>query len=228
MSDPEPPQPLDRLRSDFHTGERPVPTPDCLDPHMLAALADGTLDAARRARALGHVATCGLCRRAVASVAEALADGPITHEVEIVEGRRRRLRGQLLRVVTPLAAAAALVVFVWRGSGTNDGGSSVMRDSTIAGAKAPTPFLPRDRVAGVTRFVWSSIPGVVRYRIRLYTGDGTVLWTKETADTVLDAPAVPVLTTRTPYFWMVEAEIEWRRWTSSALVEFRVGARDDD
>src|SRR5213593_1160321 len=94
---------LDRLRELFHTRETPIAKPECLDEHTVAALADGALDAKTRGRALAHVATCALCRRAVASVVEALADGPITHEIEIVEGRRRRLRGQLLKVVTPLA-----------------------------------------------------------------------------------------------------------------------------
>jgi hypothetical protein len=226
MSDPQPPQSLDRLRSHFHTGETPIPRPDCLDADTVAALADGTLDAARRARALGHVATCALCRRAVASVAEALADGPITHEVEIVEGRRSR-SGRLLWITIPLAAAAALVVLVSR-SGTKDsgGGLPVLRDSTIAGEPAPVLIAPRDRVDRVDRFVWSSVSKASRYRIRLYTDDGALLWNSETADTALPAPRSPALASGTPYFWMVEAQTEWQRWTASKLVEFRVvGAR---
>ena len=81
---------LDRLRRNFHTGEIPIASPQCLDADIIGALADGTLDAPARTRALPHLATCPLCRRAVASVAEALADRPITHEIEVVEGRRRR------------------------------------------------------------------------------------------------------------------------------------------
>ncbi len=221
MSDPQPPQPLDRLRGHFHTGETPVPRPDCLDADTVAALADGTLDAARRGRALGHVATCALCRRAVASVAEALADGPITHEVEIVEGRRSRW-GRLLWITIPLAAAAALVVLVPR-SGPKDSGLPVLRDGTIAGGQAPVLIAPRDRVPPVERFVWSSVSKVDRYRIRVYADDGALLWSSETTDTVLAAPTSPALASRTPYFWMVEAQTEWQRWTASNLVEFRVG-----
>src|SRR5213083_2299617 len=103
---------LDRLRGYFHTGETAIAKPDCLDEHTMAALADGTLDAAARGRALAHVAMCALCRRAVASVVEALADGPITHEIEIVEGRRRR-RAPILRVAVPLAAAATILLLLW-------------------------------------------------------------------------------------------------------------------
>src|SRR5881394_4232406 len=103
---------LDRLRGYFHTGETPIAKPDCLDEHTVAALADGTLDAETRGRALAHVATCALCRRAVASVAEALAAVPITHEIEIVEGRRRR-GGPILRIAVPLAAAATVLLLLW-------------------------------------------------------------------------------------------------------------------
>src|SRR5216117_2070584 len=103
---------LDHLRELFHTRETPVAKPDCLDEHTVAALAEGALDAKTRGRALAHVATCALCRRAVASVAEALADGPITHEIEIVEGRRRR-RGPILWIAVPLAAAATVLVLLW-------------------------------------------------------------------------------------------------------------------
>src|SRR6266550_4338521 len=102
---------LERLRGFCHTRETPIAKPDCLDEYTVAALADGTLDADARGRALEHVATCALCRRAVASVAEALADGPITHEIEIVEGRRRR-RGPVLRIAVPLAAAATVLVLL--------------------------------------------------------------------------------------------------------------------
>ena len=90
---------LDRLRGYFHTGETPIAKPDCLDEHTVAALADGTLDAETRGRALVHLATCALCRRAVASVAEALASAPITHEIEIVEGLCARCGGAIRTIV---------------------------------------------------------------------------------------------------------------------------------
>lgn len=80
---------LDRLRRDFHTGDIPLPTGDCLDAEGVAALAEGSMQGETRTRALRHVAQCALCRGAVASVAAALVDGPITHEIDIVEGRRR-------------------------------------------------------------------------------------------------------------------------------------------
>ena len=84
------PDRLDRLRRNFHTGDIPIGTSECLDPEIVAALAEGSLDADTRARALRHLAGCALCRRAVASVAAALADEPITHEIEIAEGRHGR------------------------------------------------------------------------------------------------------------------------------------------
>ncbi|HWC73687.1 MAG TPA: hypothetical protein VG454_07090, partial [Gemmatimonadales bacterium] len=110
---------LDRLRRNFHTGEFPIASNECLDDEMVAALAEGgtTLDADTRARALRHVAGCALCRRAIASVAEAVADGPVTHEIDVLEGRRRwggrvTRAGSFLRVTVPLAAAAIIVVLL--------------------------------------------------------------------------------------------------------------------
>ena len=221
MSDPQPPQPLDRLRGHFHTGETPVPRPDCLDADTVAALADGTLDAARRGRALGHVATCALCRRAVASVAEALADGPITHEVEIIEGRRRRLRGQLLKVVTPLAAAAALVLLLLPRH-DNHPLVSTLRGPLKADTDAPAPIGPRATAARPDRFVWTAVAHAQRYRLRLYDAEGGVLWTDETSDTAAALPKSVKLSPRSRYFWKVEAQTESGRWSGSELVEFGV------
>ena len=197
-----------------------TPTSSCLDDETIAGLADGTLsDPEAKASAVRHLAQCESCRRAVASINGALADEAVKRAVPGLE-RRMRVR-RLLWIMGPLTAAAAIVLFIWR-SGTEDRGFPVLRDSTIAGSPAPVIIAPRGRVARVDRFVWSFVPGVGRYRIRLYTDDGTVLWTKETADTVLAAPRAPEFAPRTLYLWMVEAQTDWQRWTSSGLVEFRV------
>src|SRR6267143_1047820 len=130
---------LDRLRGFFHTGETPIAKPDCLDEHTVAALADGTLDVEARGRALAHVATCALCRRAVASVAEALAAVPITHEIEIVEGRRRRV-GPLVWIAAPMAAAATVLLLLW--SPADDRPPGHRGSPPPPPATAPTPRSP--------------------------------------------------------------------------------------
>src|ERR1044071_5884589 len=141
MTDPDR---LERLRGYFHTGETPLARPDCLDEHTVAGLADGTLDTDTRSRALAHLATCALCRRAVASVAEALAAGPITYEIELVEGRRRRV-GPVLRIAAPLAAAATVLLFLWSPADNRSPGHR--GPPPPPPATAPTPRSPVGAVA---------------------------------------------------------------------------------
>src|SRR5258705_5602913 len=147
---------LDHMRELSHTSETPVAKPDCLDEHTVAALADGTLDADGRGRALPHVATCALCRRAVASVAEALAAEPITHEIEIVEGRRRR-RGPVLRVAVPLAAAATVLMLLW--SPADDRSSAHRGPPPPPPATTPILRSPVGALAAVKDLRWGHVAG---------------------------------------------------------------------
>jgi len=120
-----------------------------------------------------------------------------------------------------LAAAAALVLLLVPRRG-DDGFMPGLRDSTLTTAGAPVPLSPRGAVARVDRVIWSSVPRVERYRMRLYNGEGAVLWTVETADTLLAVPDSVVLSPRITYFWKVEAQTEWQRWAASDLAEFRL------
>src|SRR5213083_988757 len=159
---------LDRLRGLFHTRETPIAKPECLDEHTVAALADGTLDAELRSRALAHVATCALCRRAVASVAEALADGPITHEIEIVEGRRHR-RGPVLRVAVPLAAAATILLLLWSPAADRFPGH---RGPPPPPATTPILRSPVGAVSAANELCWTHVAGADRYRVTVFDATG--------------------------------------------------------
>ncbi|HEX9349168.1 MAG TPA: hypothetical protein VF919_16465 [Gemmatimonadales bacterium] len=210
---------LDRLRGYFHTGETPIAKPDCLDEHTVAALADGALDAERRGRALAHVATCAHCRRAVASVAAALADGPITHEIEVVEGRRRR-RGPLLRIAVPLAAAATVLLFLW--SPRNEGAPGHRGPPAPPPATTPVPRSPVGVVALVNDLRWSHVAGADRYRVTVFDATGGVVYTAEASDTVVAFPDSVPLVPGAAYLWKVDARTGFDRWAASVLAEFRV------
>ena len=208
---------LDRLRGYFHTRETPIAKPDCLDEHTVAALAEGTLDAAARGRALAHVATCALCRRAVASVAEALADGPITHEIEIVEGRRRR-RGPILWIAVPLAAAATVLVLLWSPAADRFPGHRGPPTSAM------TPILrsPVGAVAAVSDLRWSHVTGADRYRVTVFDATGGVVFAMEATDTVALFPDSIALVPGASYLWKVDARTGFDRWAASELAAFRV------
>jgi Putative zinc-finger len=206
---------LDRMRGYFHTGEIPIATPHCVDAETIGALAEGTLDAESRARALAHVAACVHCRRAVASVAEALADGPVTHEIDVVEGRARR-PGRLLRVTVPLAAAAILLLLLWSPAGDEP---AIHRGN---GGTAPTPIAPVGAVAAAQRLDWTGMIGADRYRVTLFDARGDVLYETELTDTSAVLPSSVELIAGTPYLWRVEARTGWDRWTASELVRFTI------
>ena len=210
---------LDRLRGHFHTRETPIAKPDCLDDHTVAALADGTLDAAARGQALAHVATCALCRRAVASVAEALADGPITHEIELVEGRRSRL-GPLLRIAVPLAAAATVVLFLW--SPADDRSPGHRGPPAPPPATTPVPGSPVGVVAAVHDLRWSHVTGADRYRVTVFDATGGVVYAAEASDTVVAFPDSVALVPGAAYLWKVDARTGFDRWAASAFAEFRI------
>jgi len=214
---------LDRLRGLFHTRETPIAKPDCLDEHTVAALADGTLDAAARGPALAHVATCALCRRAVASVVEALAAAPITHEIEVVEGRRRR-RGPLLRVAAPLAAAATILLLLW--SPADDRSLGHRGPPPPPPATTPVPRSPVGAVAGVNELRWSPVAGADRYRVTVFDATGGVVYAAAVPDTLVAFPDSIALVPGASYLWKVDARTGFDRWAASELAAFRVaGAR---
>lgn len=198
------------LRAEARAG---APTPSCLDDGTLAALVEGSLDAATREAVLPHVAACAWCRDAVASVTRALADDRVAREVTALDGRDR---GRLLRILLPLAAAAGLLfVLVWPRpmvDGGHRGPPSV--------ASAPVPIAPVGVVASASPLVWTAVVGADRYRVTLAEAAGHVLYETQVADTVLALPDSVALVAGRPYVWLVEARTGFDRWQTSQLVEF--------
>lgn len=215
MTDPDR---LHRLRAHFDTGETPLAKPDCLDEDTVAALADGTLAAETRSRALAHVATCALCRRAVASVAGALAAVPITHEIDIVEGRRRR-HGPLLRFGAPLAAAATILVLLWSPAVKEPGHRGSPPPPSVT---TPIPRSPVGVVAAVNDLRWSSVAGADRYRVTVFDAGGGVVYATSVSDTLVAFPDSVALVPGATYLWKVDGRTGFDRWIASELAEFRI------
>jgi len=120
-----------------------------------------------------------------------------------------------------LAAAVAFVLLLLP-SGGDDGPSPGLRGRTDTSTHALLLITPRGSVDHVDRLVWSSMPRIERYRLRLYDDQGDVLWSLETPDTVVMLPDSVRLSRRVTYFWKVEAQTEWRRWVTSDLVQFQL------
>jgi hypothetical protein len=203
---------LRELRATMAVGS---PSPECLDEHIVAALADGTLEAGARGQALVHVAGCARCRGAVALVARALADRSVARAVAAIEAPGRRW----YRIAVPVAAAAIVLVVALPRNVREV--APAHRAPTITAVAAPVPIAPVGAVSEAQALRWEAVDGVDRYRVTLYDAGSRVLYEVELADTVAALPdSVRLAPGR--YLWKVDARTGWDRWTASRLVEFRV------
>ena len=193
--------------------ETQIETPNCLDELVIADFVDGQLTPQLRASAIDHLSTCARCR-AVLKATSDLA----TNSADLTPQAKRR--GYRWTLPAGFAAAAVLALLLL----PRGGDSPNLREPAVTSTVAPAPLTPAPgaSVAQVDRLVWSSVPGAERYRVRLYNGDGSVLWSVVTADTFATLPDSIRLQSRVPYFWRIEAEAEWMRWASSELASFQI------
>lgn len=195
--------------------ERRAETPECPDEVVLADFVDGRLGPEARAPLVAHLLACARCRALVKTTSRFAAEAAALS---------RGAGGKWRRWSLPIGlAAAATLVLLLLPRGVDDRSSGGLREPTDTSGVAPLPVAPRGSVPRVDRFVWSSVRRAERYRLRLYNDEGDVLWTTETADTLVAMPVSVHLVPRVTYFWKVEALTEWRRWAVSDLVEFRLG-----
>jgi anti-sigma factor RsiW len=198
--------------------KRRTVTPDCLDEQLIGDFVEGRLTAEERSPVVAHLLTCARCRSAVAATGRLLADETVTKAMP--GGAERRWKRWPLPL--GLAAAAAVVLLAWPRNAGDIEPIPGMREPPVAGVVAPLPIAPRGPAARVDQLVWSSVPEVDRYRLRLYNEQGALLWTAEAADTAVSLPDSVRLSAPATYFWKVEAQTEWQRWASSDLLEFRL------
>lgn len=78
------------------------------DPGMLAALVEGRLEGAERERVVAHVAGCLECRRTLAALGGAMADGTLSRTPPRAAGAARWMRPQ---VWLPVAASVIIATF---------------------------------------------------------------------------------------------------------------------
>lgn len=229
-------------------------TPDCLDEHTIAALAEGSLSAESRSTVLPHLAACARCRGAVASVARALSDPDVAAEIRAAAAGGSIRIHRIARIALPLAAAAALVLVI-RLPGVGDGDPPIGRfppvtvpvpstsaptpapspgrdDPTppahrappITAAVAPNPTAPLGAVADARALRWDPVPGADRYRVTLFDVEGVVLYETELAGTRAPLPGTVGLVSGRTYYWRVEARTAFDRWAASELIAFSIVA----
>jgi hypothetical protein len=201
-------------------GGESLPTPHCLYDDSIAALAEGVLDAGARAAGVAHLAVCDRCRRAVASVARALADPVVAREVRAVElAGRPRIRRFGWAALGAAAAAAVLLLVVPR---EVEEPLPPHRALPITAAPAPEAVWPVGPVAEARSLRWTPVSGADRYRVTLFDADGAVRYETELAGTVVDLPDSVLPAPGEAHWWRVEARLGFDRWAASALIEFIV------
>jgi hypothetical protein len=199
-------------------GGEGVATQDCLDAAAIAAMVDGTLEAERRSAAVAHLAVCERCRKAVASVARALADPEVAREARRAEAPGRP-RVRFTRVALGVAAAAAIVLFVWPRQLQEP---SPHRAPPITAAPAPEAVYPVGPVAEARSLRWTSVAGADRYRVTLFDATGSVRYEADLVDTVVALPDSVLPASGGTYWWKVDARVGFDRWATSKLIEFSI------
>ena len=211
----------DRLhRALVLAGERGPPDPGayCLDDETVAGLVDGTLGPPARMEAVTHLARCEVCRTAVASVAQALADPSVSAEVRRL-GRQGRSPSRLALSAAAAAAAAVILLVSWPPA-PPDETELTHRAPTITAGAAPAPVAPVGVVNRARTLRWAAVDGADRYRVTLFDAAGQVLYEVETAGASAALPDSVPLTGGRRYLWKVEARLGFDRWSASELVEF--------
>ncbi len=183
-----------------------------LQPDEIAAYVDGAAVGDARALVERHLAICAECRAEVAEVSQIVRTMP--------GGRRPSWR-----VLVPAAAAAVLIVMWAAPLRDSPPAAAVHRDETVTTTVAPRPNAPAGVVDRATALRWTGVPGAMRYRVRLFAPDGTMIWERETSDTIAALPDSVMPRAGRAHYWKVEAHTGFDRWVSSELTEFTVRER---
>jgi len=161
-------------------------------------------------RVEGHIAHCAECRDKVVSAEQLIA-------------RSRRPRRWMTGAALAAAATFAIVLtpavrqrFTTEPVLIRDLSSRESLDAT-----GPDGNISRSNI----RFSWKRIPTVVDYRAKVFTPDGTVVWSARTSDTSIVVPATVKLLNGQDYVWTIEADLENGEIESSGLHSFRVTDR---
>ena len=182
-----------------------------LDVMSLARYLGGAGTPEERASWEVHLSECASCREEMTEVPRVHATAP---------GRRRAWVGPLAAV----AAAAAVLLLIWAGTTTREPLGRVTRDAETSPTRglAPWPLAPLGTVSRPDGLLWSAVPGVVRYRVTVFTSDGQTAWQVTTTDTFATLPDTLHLAVATAQYWQVKAETGFGRWVESELVAFTI------
>jgi putative zinc finger protein len=164
-----------------------------LESSEIAAYLDRALTQTEREKVEAHLADCAQCRR---------------ESVEVLRVRNRMRRRSRWLVIPPVAAAAAVALFVLVRAGGMPGTTPpVLRDGGDGSIPRVVLVSPPDSGAvGSQRvsFVWRSVGPEVSYRITISDLKGDIVWSAAASDTSARVPT-SVQLRPSLYYWYVDA-----------------------
>ena len=194
--------------------ERSESPPAHVDDETFERYACGELSQEDRARVEAHAAGCAECERVLRGLAM------LRHEASRFDtgapGRRWASRRSVALAIAAALTVAVASPLVWMAL-HNRNGASVAREATPDAIETTAPEGTIRRVP--IRFEWRQWDGATRYEVRLFSADGTLVWSGSTDDTSLALPSNVALAPRT-YYWQVRATRGAA--AESALVAFTI------
>jgi hypothetical protein len=174
--------------------------PDCPTESELLSAVRGAGDEAERLRVLDHALKCPACRRELALL-HAVSSGETRAAPRAIRDILWHRRHAALAASLVLAVGLAGVIRL-RTRGTED----ITRAGAAAGPVLVTPANGAAVRAGLVRFVWRPILGVIQYTLEVDASDGTVLVSSPTRDTTFTAPIAPTAVGENR--WLIRAKLD--------------------
>jgi hypothetical protein len=209
----------DELRAAYVGRLEKAPTrrgPECPPPEALLSALRGEGAEVERLRVLDHALQCSACRPELA-----LLHGVAGSDASAAGGSAAGSRGPRLdlRRFFPLAAAASVVLALGVYAIGRRGGD-VVRAGGSDGATLIAPAVGQAVPAGAIVFAWHPVPGALRYTVEVSAAEGELLFSAESADTLLTAQLANVRPGR--HHWWVRAHMEDGSERRSAASELEV------
>jgi hypothetical protein len=204
-------------------------SPQCLDDGTLAMLASGAADATLGTPTFAHLLECGHCRRELASAARVFADSDVQAELERLAQpvRRRPLSRRAIGGIGAGAIAAALLIVLLRPDAKiRPPARARYREQSFTAGLSPTLVSPIGVAAPTDTFRWRAVERANRYRLVVFSRDGSIAWEQETSDTIVALPGALSKSADRTFLWRVEARVGWEeRWAASDMAPLTVTAR---
>jgi hypothetical protein len=197
-----------------------------VDGGLIERYLAGTLSEPEVEALESHYLTCARCQnelRMAAAIRDVLPE--LREAAPVTDVGAAALAGRWLRRPAGVGAVAAAIAALLAGvlllqpAGEE---SLQHREPILETMAAPRVEAPVGEVGSVAEFRWAPVASADLYKLTLYDVAGDVVWEVDTRETHVVPPDSLRLKPGALYLWQVDARVDWDRWVSSELVQFRI------